>query len=194
MTLLSKLTFALTTSTVAVLAVPTAVAFGAPSTNGPAVCSLRSYPGQPVKHTQDLELKPNYNSFPPTTGTHYYRPAKFNFYTFELPQLAIVHNLEHGGIAVQYGRNVPASTVAEIKAWYLRDTNAMLVAPFAALGNKIALTAWNAPPYQGSTPDPGRGYVATCTDFDAVEFTEFVKAHRYKSGERFPKSLLRRQT
>ncbi len=158
-----------------------------------AACSVRSYPGLPVKHTTNIDLKPKYNSFPPTTGTHYNLPAKFNLYTFELPQLVVVHNLEHGGVAVQYGRKVPKKTVAKIKAWYLRDTNAMLVAPLPALGKKIALTAWNAPPYEGSKPDPGRGWVATCTRFDEAAFTAFVKAHRYKSGERFPKSLTARQ-
>ena len=171
-----------------------ATATSASAQNGaPAGCSKRTYPGQPVKHTQNIELKPKYNSFPPTTGTHYYLPAKFNLYTFELPQLVVVHNLEHGGVAVQYGRKVPAATVAKIRAWYLRDTNALLVAPLPALGDKIALTAWNAEPYQGSQPDPGRGVVATCSGFDAAEFTAFVKQHRYKSGERFAKSVTARQ-
>jgi hypothetical protein len=167
-------------------------ASGSPAAKG-AACSVRAYPGLPPRHTQNIELKPRYNSFPPTSGTHYYLPAKFNLYTFALPQLVVVHNLEHGGVAVQYGSKVPKATVAKIKAWYLRDTNGLLVAPLPALGKKIALTAWNAPPYQGSKPDPGHGYVATCSRFDAASFTAFVKAHRYKGGERFPKAVLKRQ-
>ena len=153
---------------------------------------MRAYPGLPAKHTDDLELRPKYNSFPPTSGTHYLRPAKFNLYTFELPQLAVVHNLEHGGVAVQYGSKVSEATVAEIEKWYLRDTNALLVAPLAALGKRIALTAWTAPQDKGAG-DPGHGYVAMCSRFDATAFTAFVKQHRYKSRERFPKSLLVRQ-
>jgi hypothetical protein len=156
-------------------------------------CTERSYPGQPVKHTRNLDLKPRYNSFPPTTGTHYYLPAKFNIYTFPIPQLVVVHNLEHGGVAVQYGRKVPAATVVQIRAWYLHDSNGLLVAPLPELGGKIALTAWNAPPYRSTPPDPGRGYVAMCTDFDATAFTDFVKRHRYKGGERFPAAALVRQ-
>jgi len=160
---------------------------------GAAVCSVRSYPGQPVAHTKNLELKPRYNSFPQTTGTHYYRPARFDIYDFALPQIAVVHNLEHGGVAVQYGRSVPRATVAKIRAWYLKDSNGLVVAPLPALGSRIALTAWNAPPYSKTPPDPGRGFVATCTGFDASTFTGFVEAHRYKGGERFPKSDLARQ-
>jgi hypothetical protein len=158
-----------------------------------AACKTAVYPGQPVKHTNNIDLKPTYNSFPPTTGTHFQYPAKFNLYTFALPQLVVVHNLEHGGVAIQYGRKVPKTTVARIKAWYLKDTNALIVAPLPALGTKIALTAWNAKPYEGSTPDPGNGYVATCTRFDEKEFTAFVKAHRWKGGERFDRSVTARQ-
>jgi hypothetical protein len=188
MTQLLKLIPALALAAVAALA-----ASGAPQARSTAACAERSYPGLPPKHTDDLKLKPKYNSFPPTTGTHFQFPARFDLYTFELPQLAVVHNLEHGGVAIQYGSKVPAGTVAKIKAWYLGDTNGLIVAPLPALGSKIALTAWNAPPYSGSSPNPGRGYVATCTRFDAKEFTAFVKQRRYKAGERFPKSVLARQ-
>ena len=187
-----KLAIPLTTAVVAALAV-VAAASGVTATQLAGACTVRVYPGQPPRHTKNLDLTPKYNSFPPTSGTHYYLPAKFNIYTFEVPQLVVVHNLEHGGIAVQYGSNVPAATVARIRAWYLGDTNGLIAAPLPALGDKVALTAWNAPPYQGSSPDPGHGYVATCSRFDAGEFTAFVKAHRYKAGERFPRSVLARQ-
>jgi hypothetical protein len=187
-----KLAIALTATAAAALAV-LGVASGSHSAQAAAACTTRVYPGLAVHHTQNLNLKPKYNSFPPTSGTHYFRPAKFNLYTFELPQLAVVHNLEHGGVAIQYGSKVPAATVAKIRAWYLGDTNGLLVAPLAALGGKIALTAWNAEPYAGTPPDPGHGFLATCSRFDAAAFTAFVKAHRYKGGERFPKAALARQ-
>jgi hypothetical protein len=177
----------------AALSVQAFGASGSPAAIAARACTVKTYPGQPVKHTQNINLKPRYNSFPPTTGTHYQFPAKFNLYTFPLPQLVVVHNLEHGGVAIQYGRKVPKQMVAKIKAWYLGDTNALIVAPLPALGNKIAMTAWNAEPYSGTPPNPGHGIVATCTRFDAAEFTAFVKAHRYKGGERFPKSVTARQ-
>jgi hypothetical protein len=164
-----------------------------PAANAAAACSVKTYPGQPVRHTKNLNLKPKYNSFPPTTGTHYLYPLKFNLYPTPLPQLLVVHNLEHGGIAIQYGSKAPRGTAAKIKAWYLRDTNGLIVAPLPELGDKIALTAWNAKPYSGIPPDPGHGIVATCTRFDAAEFTAFVRQHRYKGGERYPKSALARK-
>jgi hypothetical protein len=190
---LPRIAIVLAAAAVAALAAR-GVAVGSP--DGATVkraCTERTFPGLPVKHTRNLDLKPRYNSFPPTSGTHYYLPAKFNLYTFALPQLVVVHNLEHGGIAVQYGARVSKATVAKIKAWYLGDTNGLIVAPLPELGDKIALTAWNAPPYTSPTPDPGHGYVATCGGFDAAAFTAFVKAHRYRGGERFAKSTLMRE-
>jgi hypothetical protein len=186
-------------STAIKLALPAALAVlaCAPVASAAAPCTVRSYPGQPPKHTTNLNLKPKYNSFPPTSGIHYASTAKFNMYPYELPQIAVVHNLEHGGVAIQYGAKVPKATVAKIRSWYLRDTNALLVAPLAALGNKIALTAWNAPPYPdpraNPNPDPGRGWVGMCSRFDAAAFTAFVRQHRYKAGERLAKKYLVRQ-
>ena len=167
-------------------------ATAAPSASS-AVCAKRTFPGIGPSHTTNLNAKGNWNSFPPTTGMHYQYPAKFNIYSEEVPSIVVVHNLEHGGIGVQYGTGVPAATVAKIRSWYLRDTNGVLVAPLRALGKKIALTAWNAPPYAGTNPDPGRGILLTCTGFDAKAFDAFRKQHRYKSGERFPKRFLVRQ-
>jgi hypothetical protein len=165
------------------------------TTNGP--CTVHVYPGLPPRHLTDLNAKPRYNSFPPTSGPHYQSPAKYNIYPYAIPQVALVHNLEHGGVVIQYGNGVPKATVAKLRAWYLEHTNGLLVAPLPKLDDKIALGAWNAPPYkQGREPqqqDAGHGYLALCSDFDESAFTNFVRAHEYKAGERFPKTLLARK-
>jgi hypothetical protein len=161
-----------------------------PSSNAAAPCTVRVYPGIPPHHTKDLKLKPKYNSFPPTSGTHFYLPAKWSIYTYPIPQIALVHNLEHGGVAIQYGNKIPKDTVSKIAAWYRQHSNGLIVAPFPALDDKIALTAWNEPPYSGPPVNAGHGYVATCTAFDEKTYTAFINEHRYKGGERFPKALL----
>lgn len=182
--------------TVALLALVAAAVGGAaePKRDGP--CTIHVYPGLEPSHLTSLNAKPKYNSFPPTSGPHYQYPARFDIYTFPVPQIALVHNLEHGGIVVQYGSKVPKKTVAQIRRWYLRHTNGLVVAPLPALGRKIALGAWNAPPYKQSVPverqDPGHGYLAICTAFSDGAFTRFVRRHEYKGGERFPKAALAR--
>jgi hypothetical protein len=177
---------------VALVALAAAVWCGAAHAVGP--CTTTSYPGLQPTHLASIDAKPHYNSFPPTSGPHYYLPARWNIYTFAIPQVALVHNLEHGGIVVQYGKRVPKATVRKIRAWYLEDSTGLVVAPLPALGAKIALTAWNAPPYkQGAEKqDAGRGWLASCSRFDAAVFTAFVKTHRFKAGERFPRSALKR--
>ena len=44
-----------------------------------------------------------YDSFPPTSGPHYPQWVTWGAYGKPLPEIAAVHNLEHGGVIVQYG-------------------------------------------------------------------------------------------
>jgi hypothetical protein len=158
-----------------------------------AACTTTVSPGLEPQHLATLTAKPKYNSFPPTSGPHYSRPAIWDIYTKELPQVQLVHNLEHGGIVVQYGNRVPPATIAKLTAWYTAHSNGLVVSLLPALGGKIALAAWNAPAYGSTkTPDNGHGYLALCTRFDQPAFAAFVKAHRYKAGERLPPSILAR--
>ena len=59
-----------------------------------------------------------------------------------MPEIRLVHNLEHGAVILQYGDKVSAEQVRAITAWYQRDANAVVVAPLPKLGAKVALTAW----------------------------------------------------
>src|SRR3989344_1710779 len=45
-------------------------------------------------------LRPEYNSNPPTSGSHYAVPADWGAYDSEVPDEQLVHNLEHGGIGI----------------------------------------------------------------------------------------------
>jgi hypothetical protein len=141
-----------------------------------AGCTFESPPNQGRNHTSKLNDKAKHNSFPPTSGVHYQLPAIFGIYEQPLNQLQVLHNLEHGGIAIQYGSRVPASTVSEIGQFYRDDANAMIVAPLPRLGDKIAITAWT--------------HIATCTQFDRDAFATFRDAYRYKAPERFPQDAL----
>ena len=88
-----------------------------------------------------------YNSFPPSSGPHYQQPAPWGIYEDPIKQTILVHNLEHGGIVVQYG-DVSEDTLKDIQAFYQDDPYGLVVSPYKRLGKKIALTAWNAPRYE----------------------------------------------
>jgi hypothetical protein len=142
-----------------------------------AGCVQQTFPAQGRNHVQELAKGFKYNSFPPTSGPHYPQPAVWNIYDQPVRQIYLVHNLEHGGIVVQYGDKVPQATVDQIKSWYVNgDRNAIVVAPLPALGDKVALTAWT--------------HLATCPGFDAKAYDAFVGLHRYKAPEKVPASAM----
>lgn len=138
-----------------------------------AGCVQQTFPSQGRKHVEELPEGFEYNSFPATSGQHHPQPALWNVYTEPIDQIHTVHNLEHGGIVVQYGDEVPNATVAEIRQWYENgDRSGILVAPLPELGDQVALTAWTV--------------LATCPGFDEKAYDAFVDLHRYKGPERLP--------
>lgn len=132
-------------------------------------CVRKSFPPLGRQHVQKLSKSFEYNSFPATSGPHDPTPAIWNVYDRPVPELKVVHNLEHGGVVVQYGDEVPAATVSEIVAWYGDDPRGLIVAPLPDLGNKIAVTAWT--------------HLMTCTDFDEDAFGDFVDDYRGPDGD-----------
>jgi hypothetical protein len=160
-------------------------------------CTFKSFPAQGMDnnsqragHVTQLPKGFKYNSFPPTSGPHDAQWVIWNVYDNPVPQINLVHNLEHGGIAVQYGDKVPKATVDQIVAWYSDDPNAIVVAPRPGLGNRIALTAWTAD-YDGDPTNPdaritdSEGRLAMCTTFDEDAFSNFRDDFRYQGVERF---------
>ncbi len=144
-------------------------------------CEYHKYPAQPrTPHYSSLNPNPppSWNSFPPTSGRHYYTPLPFGIYTEVMPEIRLVHNLEHGAVILQYGDKVPPEQVRQITAWYQQDANALVVAPLPKLGAKVALTAWTD--------------WTECTGFNEKAANAFRKAFRYHAPESgvFPKSAL----
>ncbi len=144
-------------------------------------------------HIADVNAKvtPPYATFPPTSGPHVNSPAPWGVYDDPVNQKILVHNLEHGGIIIQYGSKVPAGTKDELGAFFNDSPNGIVVAPLPALGDKIALGAWTAEPIaQGEKQKPGTAYLAKCTRYDAKGFEAFRDAFRYKGPERIPPDLM----
>lgn len=132
-----------------------------------------------------------WNTSPPTSGPHYVEPTIWGVYDAELQQARVVHNLEHGGVYIQYGPDVPAQTVDELRAFYEDHRNGTLLAPLASLGDTIALGVWVTPRRAGEGSDRGVGHLARCTAFDEDAFSAFFDEFQFKGPERFPPDLLR---
>jgi uncharacterized protein DUF3105 len=169
------------------------LAFGGGGSGSAAIsskyCREESFPGLAPKHLSNPDATVTYNSFPPSSGPHYQQPAPWGIYEDPVKQTILVHNLEHGGIIVQYG-NMGAGTVKDIQSFYQDDPYGLVVAPYSRPGKKIAFTAWNEPAYtRGDTDfkgvDSGNGYVMTCSQWDGKAASKFRDAHRNKAGERY---------
>jgi hypothetical protein len=157
-----------------------------------AGCELETFPAQEASHVEELPEGFEYNSFPPSSGPHHPIAAPWGIYDEELDQIRVVHNLEHGGVTVQYGDKVPEEQVAELTAWYRSDPTGLVVAPLPELGDKVALAAWNSPEIQpGQTEVEGRGIVATCDGFDRAAVEKFMDEYAFQGPERFPPDSLR---
>ena len=134
-------------------------------------CTYKRYPNEGRNHTSNPEAKIKYKTFPPTSGTHFQTPAPWGTYPVAVDAIVAVHNLEHGGIIVNYGSKVPPATVDLLEAWVAEDPRGMLMFPLEKLGNKIALVAWTR--------------LGKCTKFDEDAYTTFRDAFRGKGPERF---------
>jgi uncharacterized protein DUF3105 len=93
-----------------------------------------------------------------------------------------VHNLEHGGVTINWGSKISKAQINKIQRFYDESPNAMLAFPLPALGNKIALVAWTEKPNEPR----GQNRIAKCPRFDEKAFKAFRDAFRGKGPERFP--------
>ncbi len=109
-----------------------------------------------------------YNSNPPTSGPHYFQPAPWGIYQHELPDEALVHNLEHGGIWVSYN-NIDQATKQAIEALARQHADKMIVTPRARNDAKIVLASWRR--------------LLTLDRFAEDTFVAFIKANKNRSPE-----------
>lgn len=134
------------------------------------------------------ETKVKWNTFPPSNGPHYGATIIYGSYTEPVQEQLLVHNLEHGAVAIQWGSKVPAAQVAKLRDWYQGDPDGIVLAPLPALGDKISLAAW-----QDTSPgvgNKGLGRVAKCTRFDKGAFDAFLEAYGFQGPEAFPRDSL----
>ena len=121
-------------------------------------------PSQGNRHVQTQnEPHEAYNSTPPTSGPHLPYIAPWGVHTKPIPDELQVHNLEDGGVMVQYNCECPelAEKLAGIVRRYDRF---VILAPYPTMKSRIALTAWTR--------------LETLDDFDASRIERFIKAYR----------------
>jgi len=139
-----------------------------------------SRPGQWIRslgnqHLGSAEEKhAPYNSDPPTSGPHLPYIAQWGIHTEPIVNELQVHNLEEGGVLVQY--NCPQGCpdlVATLKTIVLRYPTQVILAPYPGMDSRIALTAWTR--------------IDKLDDVDEKRIVRFIEA--YRGIDHHPKSF-----
>jgi Protein of unknown function (DUF3105) len=104
-----------------------------------------------------------YNTDPPTSGAHLPYVAPWGIHTRPIPRELQVHNLEDGGVLVQYSCDCP-DLVDKLKAIVGPYSNHVILAPYPGMKSRIALTAWTR--------------IDTMEEFDAGRIRRFIEAYR----------------
>lgn len=134
---------------------------------------VQNFPSQGGTHISPGESHPAYNSNPPNSGWHWANPQDWNIYTTPQVQEQLIHNLEHGGIVIQY-RDLPPADLQQLTSLVERDRIHMVLAPYPDLpaGANVALTAWT--------------HLQLCNGVDENAIRLFVTAYRDKGPETVP--------
>lgn len=128
----------------------------------------RTQPGQAVSSMGNQHVGPDavgaiaYNSTPPTSGPHLGQLADWGVHTEPIPNELQVHNLEDGGVMVQYNCDDCREVVDQLAAVVNRYDDHVILAPYPEMDSRIALTAW--------------GRIDKFDAFDESRVVAFIKA------------------
>jgi Protein of unknown function (DUF3105) len=125
-----------------------------------------SFPDLGNDHLRSLDDKHvPYNSDPPTSGPHVDHITHWGLHSEPIPKELQVHNLEDGGVLVQY--NCPGSCadlVVKLRSIVARYDRMVILAPYPGMDRRIALTAWRR--------------LDKFDDFDRQRIVRFIEAYR----------------
>jgi hypothetical protein len=108
----------------------------------------------------------DYNSDPPTSGRHWPNPAPWGVANDEIADEQQVHNLEHGGIVMQYDCDLVDdcdALVAQLTPLATQFPVKLILAPRDNMVHAIAVTAWTR--------------LLTLDQFDEAAIQAFIDAY-----------------
>lgn len=130
------------------------------------------HPAQPGNHVPTGE-RVQYSQVPPTSGPHWNLPhAGWGVKDTPQDDERAVHNLEHGGIVINY-KGLSPDDLANLKTLVRRFTageyRKVMLRPYDRMDNGIVLTAWS--------------WSHRLERYDEDVITRFVQGHHGTNGE-----------
>jgi len=132
------------------------------------------FPDQGFPHIEVTERFSGYNSVPPTSGPMWPAAGPWGIFYTSVPNEQQVHNLEHGGIMINYDK-IDQAQINELVRFAQKQKSfpcSLTLAPYPGMPFKIAVTAWRVRD--------------TMETFDGARLQEFVDAYKNKGPERLP--------
>lgn len=115
-------------------------------------------------HIQSISVPHEpYNSDPPSSGPHLPYIAPWGVHTRPISRELQVHNLEDGGVLVQYNCDCH-ELVAKLRDIVQTYDKYVILAPYPEMKSTIALTAWTR--------------IETLSEFDDKRIRRFIEAYR----------------
>lgn len=109
-----------------------------------------------------------YNTTPPTSGPHLGSLARWGVHDEPIPNELQVHNLEDGGVMVQYDcADGCPDLVAQLGELVEHYDEGVILAPYPGMDTRIALTAWQR--------------TDRFDEFDEERIERFI--HAYRGGD-----------
>jgi hypothetical protein len=100
-----------------------------------------SVPVMPPVHIHPGQAHAPYNTIPPTSGPHVEMHVGQKISKTPVPEEIQVHELEHGGIFIQYNCTHCDELIAKLEK-IAQAHEGVFVAPYPKMDTLIALTAW----------------------------------------------------
>ncbi|MBM01188.1 MAG: hypothetical protein CL762_00490 [Chloroflexi bacterium] len=123
-----------------------------------------------------------YQTKPATSGPHWAvrpdvedlapfgAPVKWGKYDKEIPDEALLHNLEHGGIGFHYDCESSCEELIEkLDNLRKKDDTQIVLSPYSGLDSKIAITSWR--------------HVLYLDEFNEESINEFIQAYRDRAPQ-----------
>lgn len=125
-------------------------------------------PGRPVslmgnEHigSEWAERSIDHNSTPPTSGPHLEKIARWGIHPEPIPNEVQLHNLENGGVMVQYNCEDCDDLANQLAVVVRRYPDHVILAPYPVMESRIALTAW--------------GRIDTFDEFNETRIVNFIE-------------------